>query len=156
MRITAPSVNKEASSYKPFSSEQLKEFVEVQTWLKNVSPGSMKVYLRALWRFCNWCEKSPHELIMQRDKELRIADPNDRTEIRNLLLDFRSHLEQIDLAPKTISSYDGALRGFFTSILGKRGMVNIRNYRDKSITRKKDLIPTLEELKKMLDTVNLE
>ena len=65
--------NKEASGYKPFSSEQLKEFVEVQTWLKNISPGSTKVYLRALWMFCNWCEKSPHELIMQRDKEIRIA-----------------------------------------------------------------------------------
>ena len=154
--VSTPRENKEASGYKTFSSEQLKEFVEVQTWLKNVSPGSIKVYLRALWMFCNWCEKSPHELIMQRDKEIRIADPNNRTEIRDLLLDFRSHLEHISLAPKTISSYDGALRGFFTSVLGKRGMINIRNYRDKSITIKKDLVPTLEELKKMLDAVNLE
>ena len=154
--LSTPSENIDASGYKTFSSEQLKEFVEVQTWLKNVSPGSMKVYLRALWMFCNWCEKSPHELIMQRDKEIRIADPNNRTEIRNLLLDFRSYLEHNGLAPKTISSYDGALRGFFTSVLGKRGMINIRNYRDKSITRKRDLVPTLEELKKMLDAVNLE
>jgi hypothetical protein len=132
--LSTPRENKEASGYKTFSSEQLKEFVEVQTWLKNVSPGS---------------------IIMQRDKEIRIADPNNRTEIRNLLLDFRNHLEHINLAPKTISSYDGALRGFFTSVLGKRGMINIRNYRDKSITRKKDLVPTLEELKKMLDNLRI-
>jgi len=58
--LSTPRENKEASGYKTFSSEQLKEFVEAQTWLKNVSPGSIKVYLRALWMFCNWCEKSPH------------------------------------------------------------------------------------------------
>lgn len=27
-------------------------------------------------------------------------------------------------------------------------MINIRNYRDRSVTQRKDLVPTLEELKK--------
>jgi len=94
--------------------------------------------------------------VVSTPSENKEASGYNRTEVRNLLLDFRSHLEYVNLAPKTISSYDGALRGFFTSVLGKRGMINIRNYRDKSITRKRDLVPTLEELKKMLDAVNLE
>ena len=35
-------------------------------------------------------------------------------------------------------------------------MINIRNYKDKAVTQKRDLIPTLEELKKMIDVMNLE
>jgi site-specific recombinase XerD len=79
-----------------------------------------------------------------------------RTGIRDLLLDFRGHLEHKGLSPKTIASSDGAIRGFFTSVLGKRGMINIRNYKDKNITQQKDLVPTLEELKKMIDVMSLE
>ena len=142
--------------YKVFSKEQLKEFTEVQTWLKTIAPQSAVVYLGAIQRFCNWCGKDPHELILQRDQELKNDDPNGRTGIRDLLLDFRGHLEHKGLSPKTIASSDGAIRGFFTSVLGKRGMINIRNYKDKNITQQKDLVPTLEELKKMIDVMSLE
>jgi site-specific recombinase XerD len=148
--------NKEASGYKSFSRDQLKEFTEVQTWLKTIAHQSAVVYLGAIQRFCNWCGKDPSELILQRDKELKNDDPNNRTGIRDLLLDFRRHLEHKGLSPKTIASSDGALRGFFTSVLGKRGMINIRNYKNKRVTQKKDLVPTLEELKKMIDVMNLE
>jgi len=114
------------------------------------------IYLNALKKFCEWCGKNPQELILQRDRELKNDDPNNRTGIRDLLLDFRHHLEHRDLAPKTINTYDGAIRGFFTTVLGKRGVINIRNYKDRSITQRKDLVPTLEELKKMLDAVSIE
>jgi len=43
-----------------------------------------------------------------RDKELKNDDPNSRTRIRDLVFDFRQHLEHTGLAPKTINSYDGA------------------------------------------------
>jgi len=156
MAITTPRENKENSSYKVFSKNQLQEFVEVQTWLKTISLQSAVIYLNALKKFCEWCGKNPQELILQRDKELKNDDPNNRTGIRDLLLDFRHHLEHMGLAPKTINSYDGAIRGFFTSVLGKCGMVNIRNYRDRSVTQSKDLVPTLEELKRMIDVMSLE
>ena len=156
MAITTPRENKEASSYKSFSKNKLQEFQEVETWLKTISSQSSVIYLNALKKFCNWCGKDPHELILQRDQDLKNDDPNNRTGIRDLVLDFRHHLEHIGLAPKTINSYDGAIRGFFTSVLGKRGMVNIRNYRDRSVTQSKDLVPTLEELKKMIDVMSLE
>ena len=146
----------EGSRYKSFSKNQLKEYQEVETWLKTISLQSSVIYLNALKRFCEWCGKDPHELIFQRDKELKNDDPNNRTGIRDLLLDFRHHMEHIGMAPKTINTYDGAIRGFFTSVLGKRGIVNIRNYKDRSVSQIKDLVPTLEELKKMLDAVNLE
>jgi len=145
-----------ASRYKTFSKEELQEFTEVQTWLKTISSQSSVIYLNAHKKFCEWCGKDPHELILQRDKELKNDDTNNRTGIRDLLLDFRRHLEHTGLAPKTINTYDGAIRGFFTSVLGKRGIVNIRNYKDRSVSQIKDLVPTLEELKKMLDAVNLE
>ena len=154
--LSTPSENKEASGYKSFSKKQLQEFIEVQTWLKTITPQSAVVYLSAIKRFCNWCGKDPHELILQRDRELKNDDPNNRTGIRDLLLDFREHLEHKGLSPKTIASSDGAIRGFFTSVLGKRGMINIRNYKDKNITQQKDLVPTLEELKKMIDVMSLE
>jgi len=35
-------------------------------------------------------------------------------------------------------------------------MVNVKNYRDAQVSTKKDLVPTLEELKRMLDVCNLE
>jgi len=154
--LSNPEEKEERSSYKSFSKEQLLNFQEVETWLKTISSQSSVIYLNALKRFCEWCGKNPQELILQRDKELKNDDPNDRTGIRDLLLDFRHHLEHIGLAPKTINTYDGAIRSFFTSVLGKRGIVNIRNYKDRSISHIKDLVPTLEELKKMLDAVNLE
>jgi integrase len=41
-------------------------------------------------------------------------------------------------------------------VLGREGMVNVKNYRDRQVAVKKDLVPTLEELRKMLDVCNLE
>ncbi len=156
MQVSNPNGNEVGSSYKSFSKDQLQEFIETQTWLKTISSQSGVIYLNALKKFCEWCGKNPQELILQRDKELKNDDPNDRTGIRDLVLDFRHHLEHVGLAPKTINSYDGAIRSLFTSVLGKRGMINVRNYRNRGVTQKKDLIPTLEELKKMIDAMSLE
>jgi site-specific recombinase XerD len=154
--LSNPNRNEAGSSYKSFSKDQLQEFIETQTWLKTISSQSSVIYLNALKKFCEWCGKNPQELILQRDRELKNDDPNDRTGVRDLVLDFRHHLEHVGLAPKTINSYDGAIRSFFTSVLGKRGMINVRNYRNRGATQKKDLIPTLEELKKMIDAMSLE
>ncbi|MCX8166249.1 MAG: hypothetical protein N3E37_00135 [Candidatus Micrarchaeota archaeon] len=35
-------------------------------------------------------------------------------------------------------------------------MINVKNYSESQIAKRKDLVPTLEELKKMLDVSNLE
>lgn len=91
--VSTPSENKEASSYKYFSKNQLKEYQEIETWLKTISLQLSVIYLNALKRFCEWCGKNPRELIFQRDRELKNDDPNDRTGIRDLVLDFRHHLE---------------------------------------------------------------
>ena len=142
--------------YKTFSNKQLEEYVEVQTWLKNIGQSSRNVYLSALRRFCNWCGKNPHMLIIDRDHEIHSDDPLSRNKTRDMLLDFRQHLEKRGYAPKTINSIDGAIRSFFTTIIGRSGMINLRNYRNASISQNKDLVPTIEELKKMLDVVSLE
>ena len=65
-------------------------------------------------------------------------------------------LEKEGYAPKSINAWDGAVRGFFSSVLGKAGMINVRNYSDSHVSKRKDLVPTLEEVKKMLDVVSLE
>jgi len=113
--VSTPSENKEANGYKSFSKNQLQEFTELQTWLKTISSQSGVIYLNTLKKFCEWCGKDPHELILQRDQELKNDDPNNRTGIRDLVLDFRHHLKHTSSAPKTINSYDGAIRGFFHS-----------------------------------------
>ncbi len=59
-------------------------------------------------------------------------------------------------ASKSINCWDGAVRSFFTAVLGEAGMINVENYSETQITKRKDLVPTLEELKKMLDVSNLE
>ena len=146
----------EGSSYKVFSKNQLNEFVEVQTWLKTIGKSSVNLYLNALKKFCEFSGKNPGELILLRDKETRNPDPNGRTGVRDLIFDFRTYLEKEEYAPKTINALDGAVRSFFTAVLGKSGMLNVKNYRNREVTTKKDLVPTLEELRKMLDVCNLE
>jgi integrase len=145
----------EGSRYKSFSKNQLQEFQEVETWLKNIGLSSHNVYLSALRKLCSWYGKDPHELILQRDQELKSDDPIMRNGIRDMVLDFRHYLEDQGYAPKTINSMDGAVRSFFTAVLGRSGMVNLRNYKNAGVRREKDLVPTLEELKKMLDVVDL-
>ena len=142
--------------YKTFSVGLLLEFCEVQSWLKTVSDKSQKQYLHALKYFCNFCGKTPKQLILERDKEVKNSDPNSRTGIRDLILDFRKYLEKERYAPKSINAWDGAVRSFFTAVLGKAGMINVKNYSEGQVATRKDLVPTLEELKKMLDVSNLE
>jgi len=137
------------------TKEDLKEYEEVQTWLRTVSESSKSSYLSALEKFCNFANKNPHELIMMRDEEKDIDNPNKRNRTKNLILDFREHLEEGGYAPSSINTMDGAVRGFYSSILGKEGMVNVGNYEHRDVTVKKDLVPTLEEVKKMLDVSDL-
>lgn len=131
-------------------------YQEVETWLKTVSRSSRPLYLNALRKFCEFSGKTPGELISTRDSETKSDDHNYRTGIRDLILDFRTYMSKEGYAHKTINATDGAVRGFFTANLGKVGMVNVKNYRDAQVSMKKDLIPTLEELKKILDVSNLE
>jgi len=127
---------------------------EVQTWLKTMGESSRPKHLAILEKFCEWCGKDPKQLILERDTELRNPDPNSRTGIRDLILDFRTYLEGEEYAPKSINSMDGYVRGFFTAVLGKQAMINVKNYPATTIT--KDLVPTLEELRLMIDAVNVE
>lgn len=137
------------------SATDIEKYPEVQTWLKTVSPTTAKGYLKALMEFCDWCKKNPHQLIMERDKEKNDPDPNKRFGIRNLILDFRKFLEK-KYAPKTINTMDGAVHSFFSAILGREGMINIGNYPDAQVTLRRDLVPTLEEVKRMVDVSDIE
>lgn len=133
---------------------ELEKFQEVQTWLKTVSPITAKGYLKALSEFCNWCGKDPRQLILERDKEKNNPDPNKRVGTRNLILDFRKFLEK-KYAPKTINTMDGAVRSFFSAVLGREGMINVGNYPNAQVTMRKDLVPTLEEVKRMIDVSDI-
>lgn len=148
--------NKVKEKYKTFSEEWLLEYGEVQTWLRTVSNESQKHYLYALKHFCEFCRKTPKQLMLERKKEIRNADPNSRTGIRDLILNFRKYLEKEGYAPKSINSWDGAIRGFFTAVLGKAGMIDVKDYGEAKVAKRKDLVLTLEDLKKMLDVVSLE
>jgi integrase len=133
-----------------FIGEEIEQFPEVQTWLKTVSSKTGKSYLNVLTKFCNWCGKDPHQLIIKRDTERNNPDPIKRIGTRNLILDFRKFLEE-GYAPKTINTMDGAVRGFFTAVLGREGMINVGNYADRDVSIRKDLVPTLNEVKRMID-----
>jgi len=153
--VSTPRENEENSGIKCFSKKHLEEYVEVQTWLKTIGRSSVGLYLNALNKFCDFSRRNPHDLIIMRDKEVRISDPNNRTGIRDMILDFRRYLELENYAPKTINALDGAVRSFFTAVLGKSGMLNVKNYRNREVATKKDLVPTLEEMKRMIDVCNL-
>ena len=74
-----------------------------------MSAKTAKSYLAALKNFCLWSNKNPHQLIIERDAERNIADPNKRTGSKNLILDFRGYLESQGYLPKSINSMDGAM-----------------------------------------------
>lgn len=131
------------------------QYPEVQSWLKTVSSGTANSYLKTIKEFCSWCGKDPHQLIMGRDLERNISEPLKRIATKNLILDFRKYLERKSCAPKTINQMDGAVRSFFSAILGKAGMINIGNYPDRDVTIRKDLVPTLEEVKRMIDVSDI-
>jgi integrase/recombinase XerD len=142
--------------YKSFSKKELQNYVEVGSWLNTVSESSQSYYIRAIEHFCNFCGKNPSQLIIDRNNEIRSDNPIDRNNTRDLIIGFRKYLEEYGYAPKSINVFDGAIRSFYSANLGKMGMINIRNYSNAKVSQNKDLIPTLEELKKMLDVVDLE
>ncbi len=144
------------NGYKCYSQKQLLTHLEVSSWLNTVSKSSQKYYIRAIELFCNWCGKNPSQLILDRDKEVKSDNPIERNNTRDMIIEFRKQLEKMGYAPKSINVMDGAIRSFYSCNLGKMGMINIRNYADGKVSLSKDLIPTLEELKKMLDTVDIE
>ena len=92
----------------------------------------------------------------KRDAELKNDDHNNRTGIRDLILDFREYMEKEQYAGKTINSWDGAVRGLFTAVLGRGAMINVKNYRNAHMRQKNDLVPTLEEIRKILDVCSIE
>jgi len=92
--------SKVKEKFKGFSEKQLLEYPEAQTWLRTVSEKSGIQYLHALKNFCNFCGKNPKQLIIERDNEVRNQDPNSRTGIRDLILDFRKYLEKEGYAPR--------------------------------------------------------
>lgn len=138
------------------SERSIDNYIEVKNWLKTVSPSTRAIYLTALKKFCNFSGLTPKQLILERDREIKNPNPNSRVKIRNLVLDFREYLEKEGYAPKTINAWDGAVRSFFTANLGKIGMLNIKNYRNGRVSLKRDFVPTLDELKQILDVCNLE
>ena len=139
-----------------FTEKQLLQNSKVQSWLKTVSERTRTGYLNALTKFCNFTKKSPDELINERHKEILDTNLDETNGIRDSVLDFRKHLEKQKSAPKTIHTHDGAVRSFFSRILGKRAMINVRNYDKRHDVRRKDLIPNLEEVKSMIDVSDLE
>jgi integrase len=48
------------------------------------------------------------------------------------------------------------VRSFFSAVLGIVRMINVKNYGESQVSKIKDLVPTLEELRRMLDVSNLE
>ena len=50
------------------------------------------------------------------------------------------HLEKQGYAPKTINSRDGAIRGFFSAVLGTSGMINIGNYANKEVKMRHEFL----------------
>jgi hypothetical protein len=82
-----------------------------------VSENTRNWYASALRRFCEFSGKNPSEMIRQRDLELKQVEPNGRTGIRDLILDFRAYLEKEEYSGNSINTFDGAVREFFTAVL---------------------------------------
>ena len=92
------------------------QFDSVKYWLKtlvNRSEGTRELYVYNLKFFCDYIDKSPDELIKQRDSDLKARDPRDKYRIEN---DVKAYMATLDSKGESFGSRNAkyaAIRSFF-------------------------------------------
>jgi len=96
--------------------EWAEQFNSVRYWLKelvNRSDGTRRVYVYNLKLFCDYIDKTPDELIIQRDSDLRAKDRRDKYRIET---DVKSYMAMLDRKGASFGSRNvkyAAIRSFF-------------------------------------------
>lgn len=163
----------------PFSREQIdamkKDIIDdenVQKWFKAVK-SARTTYLKPFAMFCYVMGKNPSEL-----KEIRYDDMDSKGRkdiVKEMINEFRIYLRlcpvcfdhNVDLdglcpkcghkktfAPKTRSSMDGSVRGYWTNVIGRPAMIDIDNMVEGTSTIIQGYEPQLSDVANLLSHTN--
>jgi site-specific recombinase XerD len=96
---------------------ELQQDSTIEEWFDTINPSdsTIKSYLNALQEYTEFTGKTPEELINEAEEDIGNGVlPRKRT-VKKYFNDFRKHLQDNELADKTIQKVMSAVRSFYTS-----------------------------------------
>lgn len=131
---------------------ELKNEVYIIDWLDglNGSPNTMRNYLLAMQYFTEWSQKTPEELILDAEEEIKAGIlPRKRT-IKKHFIGFRKHLQDKGLASTSVKTNVNGVKSFYKHndieipSLPKAGTKAVTLEENKAIPTKEDLRAVLK------------
>jgi integrase len=97
--------------------QELQKDKTIVEWFDTIKPseGTIKAYLSALQSYTEFTEKTPEELISEAEQDISAGVLPRRRSIKRYLNEFHNHLQDNELADKTIHRLMSAVRSFYTS-----------------------------------------
>jgi integrase len=93
-----------------------KDFI-IKDWFDTINPsdGTIRVYVSAMQAYTEFIGKSPEELINEAELEISGGILPRKISIKRYMNNFRNHLQDAELADKTIQRMMSAVRSFYAS-----------------------------------------
>lgn len=130
-------------------ASNLKNDPIVSNWLLSIDAGvnTERNYLHAIKAFCEFTEKTPDELIMEAEQEVKSGLLMRQRLIKTYLISFKKSLQDKGLAPMTVKSYMNGVQSFYRSC--DIELPALGRNKAKVLEKNKD-IPTKEDLQEVL------
>src|SRR5665647_631353 len=98
-------------------TRELQEDSFVVEWFDTINPSdnTKRHYLSAMQFYTEFTGKSPEELISEAEAEIKAGVLPRIRKIKRYLTGFRKHLQDSDLAEKTVQGYVSATRSFYSA-----------------------------------------
>jgi integrase len=130
---------------------------EIQTdptvldWLATVNPkpATAKNYLQAMQKFTEWTLKSPDELLVEAEEEIKRGLLPRQRSIKRYLTGFRKYLQDERYAPLSVKSYMTGVKSFYQSFDIEIPKLPRAGNRAQTLQENNE-IPTREDLQEVL------
>lgn len=129
---------------------ELKNDPIVANWLLSIdaSTNTERNYLQAIKAFCEFTGKTPDELILEAEQEVKSGLLMRQRHIKTYLISFKKSLQDKGLAPMTVKAYVSGVQSFYRScdiqlpVLGRSKAKTLE--KNKYIPKKEDLQEVLK------------
>ncbi len=130
-------------------ANNLKSNPVVSDWLLSIdaSANTERNYLQAIKAFCEFTEKTPDELIMEAEQEVKSGLLMRQKLIKTYLISFKKSLQDKGLATMTVKSYMNGVQSLYRSC--DIELPALGRNKAKVLEKNKD-IPTKEDLQEVL------
>ena len=132
------------------NNSNLKEYDTVKRWLTQVgsktgSKSTQRIYLFNMNRYCQEIKKNPDEIIAERKSHLKSDDETLRRQHEEMLMGHFNKLAESKSRNSAVNSFK-TIKSFY-----KHNYVDLKLISPKTWSSNTDRIPSLEDLKKMID-----